>query len=175
MNRMANGLFYLISCLLLGACGESTPLSDQLAVSYKATVNRAAEIVNARDFDRLGEVIAPNYVRHSQATPGLVIESIGDFRAFLEQDSATFPDSRMEWSKLVVEGDSVAFWGRYIGTQQGAMGPFPPTGKAMNLDIAGYHRMEEGKIAETWITWDNLAALTQLGHLPPAPETTSEQ
>jgi hypothetical protein len=29
-------------------------------------------------------------------------------------------------------------------------------------------RLAGGKMAELWITWDNLAILTQLGHLPPA-------
>ena len=31
-------------------------------------------------------------------------------------------------------------------------------------------RISGGKIAELWITWDNLAVLTQLGHWPPAQE-----
>jgi hypothetical protein len=28
--------------------------------------------------------------------------------------------------------------------------------------------VEDGKLAEFWITWDNLTILTQLGYFPPA-------
>ena len=35
-------------------------------------------------------------------------------------------------------------------------------------EFAGYHRFEDGKIVETWVTWDNLATLDQLDLLPPA-------
>jgi hypothetical protein len=34
----------------------------------------------------------------------------------------------------------------------------------------GIFRLEEGKIAELWVEWDNLATLTQLGHFPPHGE-----
>lgn len=51
------------------------------------------------------------------------------------------------------------------------MGPLPPTGKEMTSDYAGIHRIEDGKIAETWVTWDNMASLQRLGHIaPPAAE-----
>jgi len=38
----------------------------------------------------------------------------------------------------------------------------------MDLVIIGMHRFEGALIAETWTSWDNLAALMQLGHFPPA-------
>ena len=49
------------------------------------------------------------------------------------------------------------------------MGPFPATDKRMELDIAGVFRIEDDKIAEIWVTWDNMAGLAQLGHVP-SPE-----
>lgn len=38
----------------------------------------------------------------------------------------------------------------------------------MDLVIIGMHRFEGALIAETWPSWNNLAALMQLGHFPPA-------
>lgn len=55
-------------------------------------------------------------------------------------------------------------------TQTGQMGPFPPTGKRMNAEFAGYHRIVNEKIAETWVTWDNMITLNQLGLFPPPAE-----
>jgi hypothetical protein len=63
----------------------------------------------------------------------------------------------------------LTYWATYSGTQQGQMGPFPPTGREISSDFAGYFRLSDGKIAEIWVIWDNLTILTQLGHMPAAP------
>ncbi|MCH8960675.1 MAG: hypothetical protein IH820_04960 [Bacteroidetes bacterium] len=34
------------------------------------------------------------------------------------------------------------------------------------MRFLGILRIEEGKIAEMWVEWDNLNILTQLGHFP---------
>jgi predicted ester cyclase len=36
--------------------------------------------------------------------------------------------------------------------------------------VIGMHRFENGKIAETWTSWDNVAAMTQLGLMPGRPQ-----
>jgi hypothetical protein len=62
----------------------------------------------------------------------------------------------------------VAWRSRGKGTQSGPLGPFPATSKRMDIVIIGMRRFEGLLLAETWTSWDNLAALTQLGHWPPA-------
>jgi predicted ester cyclase len=37
----------------------------------------------------------------------------------------------------------------------------------MNVVIIGMHRFEEGRVVETWTSWDNVAVLAQLGLLQP--------
>ena len=51
------------------------------------------------------------------------------------------------------------------------MGPFPATGKRMESECAGIFRIDDGRIAELWVTWDNLAGLAQLGLLPPPAQS----
>ena len=80
------------------------------------------------------------------------------------------PDARTNAQFLIAEGDLVAIYGTYAGTQTGSWGPLPPSGKRFELDISGVFRVAHGKIAELWVTWDNLAALAQLGHVPPMPD-----
>ena len=137
----------------------------------KALVRRFAEAVNTGNHDLLDEIVAPDFVRHCQATPEVNVRSLADFRQFDADSRATFPDQRIDAEHLVAEGDSVAFYCRYTGTQRGPMGPFPPSGKRMEVDFAGVFRVADGKLAELWVTWDNLAGLVQLGHFPPpAPQ-----
>lgn len=133
----------------------------------KELVRRFVRLGNDRDFDALGEIVAPDFVRHCPATPDVDVRSFDDFRRFLEVDAATFPDSRVTMHELVAEGDLVAFWATYEGTQEGPMGPFPASGKRMAVEFGGVFRVEGGKIAHLRLTWDNLSALAQLGHFAP--------
>lgn len=131
----------------------------------KATARAMIEAINDRDLDRLDDLVAADMVRHSQSTPGVEVTSLDDFKAFLESDFAAVPDSEQRCPIMLAEGDYVAAWCRYEGTQHGRMGPYPPTGKPLSLEFAGLLRLEGGSIAEMWVVWDNLAALIQLGHL----------
>jgi len=131
-------------------------------------VRRFGEAMNTRQLDLLDELVAAGFVRHCQATPEVDVRSLQGFKDFLRQDAAVFPDSVQTLQHIVAEGDLVAIWATYSGTQRGQMGPFPPSGKKMQLDFGAVLRVEDGKIAELWVTWDNMAALAQLGHLAPA-------
>jgi len=136
----------------------------------KKIVRHVLERLNAGDLDAFIQRLAPAYVRHCQAMPpgSQEIHGRDGMRAFLEASKATFPDYHEEIEHLVGEGDFVAWRSRGRGTMRGPMGPFPPTGKTMDLVIIGMHRFQDGTIAETWTSWDNVAALTQLGLMPPA-------
>ncbi len=139
----------------------------------KALVRRFGEAINTRQLHLLDEVVAPGFVRHCQATPGVEVRSLQAFKAFLRDDTATFPDSVQTLTHMVAEGNLVAVWATYEGTQRGPMGPFPPSGRRMRIDFGSVLRVEDGRLTEMWVTWDNMAALAQLGHLPPPPTVTA--
>lgn len=143
------------------AAADSTEANKQL-------VRGMAEAINARDFDALDDLVAADVRRHSAATPDVTVENLDQFKEFLHQDLAAFPDAVQEVDFMLAEGDLVAGRFFYRGTQTGQMGPFPPSSMALDLPFIGILRIEDGKIAEIWVEWDNLNALTQLGHFPPA-------
>jgi predicted ester cyclase len=159
-------LFGILSCVDPDA---------HLAQQNKEIITKAFEVVGTGDFDTMDNYISANYVRHSQATPDLNIRSLSEFKEFIRQDRLVIPDQQLEVKKLIAEGDLVAFWAIYKGTQTGQMGPFPPSNKYVELDFSGYHRLENGKIAETWVIWDNISFLTQLGHFPPATDQPEDE
>jgi predicted ester cyclase len=143
------------------------PSAMQQAEENKQVFLRSIDIINSKNFEALNDFGEQDFVRHCQATPDVKVISLEDFKRYLRQDSATFPDSRMTIDHVVAEGNFVAFHGAYVGTQKGSMGPFPPSNKQMSVEIAGVQRFENGKVAEMWVTWDNLSALMQLGYFPP--------
>ena len=166
---MKTRLLHLALLSLFGILSCADPAAD-LALQNKEIITKAFEVVGAGDYDNMDNYISENYVRHSQANPDLNIRSLSEFKEFIRQDRLVIPDQQLEVKKLIAEGDLVAFWAIYKGTQTGQMGPFPPSNKFVELDFSGYHRLENGKIVETWITWDNIAFLSQLGHFPPPPD-----
>ncbi|SFP47207.1 SnoaL-like polyketide cyclase [Geodermatophilus dictyosporus] len=134
----------------------------------RTLVRRLEEAMNARRLDALDDVLTPDFVRHCQATPDLRITSREQFTDFLRQDAAAFPDNVQTFRHILVDGDMAAIWATYEGTQTGQLGPFPPSGRRARFDVAGVLRVADGRIAELWITWDNVTVLGQLGHLPGA-------
>jgi steroid delta-isomerase-like uncharacterized protein len=136
----------------------------------KILVRSFAEAGNQNDLAAFDALLTPDFARHSEATPEVTVTTCEEFKQFYRDTAETFPDQRMNLDKLVAEGNRVAFWGTFSGTQRGPMGPFPPTGKRLVSDCAGMFRIEDGRIAELWVTWDNLSGLIQLGLFPP-PES----
>lgn len=155
-----------VACLLL-VCASAIAAEPGEVLQPEQVVRQMAAAINAREFDRLDDLVAPDVRRHSGATPGLVVDNLEQFKAFLKQDLASVPDARQELDFMFSCGNMVAARVVYRGHQSGPMGPFPPTGKPFEVPFLSILRIEGGKIAEMWVEWDNLNALGQLGHLKP--------
>jgi predicted ester cyclase len=141
---------------------------DSQVAANKAAMKRALERISAGDVDGFVEILAPNYVRHCQAMPPPLQEIHGPsaMRDWLLGNKASFPDYHEDLEEVVGEGNMVAWRSVGTGTQNGPFGPFPPSGRRLSIVIIGMHRFENGKIVETWTSWDNMTAATQLGLLP---------
>ena len=157
----------MVVLLFVMASLSCSPSADEIAAKNKLCTQRTFDALNNHEYDDLDKHIAQDYVRHCQATPDVKVESLDDFKALLGEWDQAFPDAKMELLMVAAEGDLVAFYMTYSGTHTGQMGPFPATGKKMVSEVAGFHRYEEAMIVETWVTWDNVAVLRQLGLFPP--------
>ena len=155
-----------------GPQAGATPSS--ITEANKDVVRRFVAAINERRFEELDELVSPDAVRRSPSTPGLEVRSLDEFKDFLRQDLTGVPDAMQEIRMMVAEGDLVALWANYSGTQDGPMGPFPATGRRVDTDFAGFLRLEDGMITEINVVWDNLSMLVQLGHLQaPGPASRS--
>lgn len=162
-------LFLALATFFVPACASDTD-------SNKDLVHRFVAATNELDFAALDEVVSPDIVRHSQATPGLVITNLDDFKAFLERDAGAFQGARVDVDAIVAEGDRVALYGKFSGKHVGNFGPIEATGISVSLDIHSMFRIENSHIAEVWVLWDNAALLTQLGHSPfGSPDENQEE
>jgi steroid delta-isomerase-like uncharacterized protein len=140
----------------------------QQAERNKAVVRAFVEAVNGQDWDRLDDLVAAEFVRHSHAAGPPPIHSRQELKAFLRAEFEAFPDWQENLEDLLAEGGKVAARHRCRGTQRGPLGPYPPSGKILNADYLAIYRIEGGRIVEAWAAWDNLSGLTQLGHHRPS-------
>jgi steroid delta-isomerase-like uncharacterized protein len=154
----------VLASLLLGMAVSPCVAGES---ENKDVVLSMIQAINDKNFDALDGLVAGNVVRHSAATPGVVVSNLKEFKDYLKADAAAVPDSKQQVEIIFGSGDMVAVRAVYTGTQTGPMGPFPASGKKVELPFMGILRLEDGKIAEMWVEWDNMVALTQLGHFPP--------
>jgi steroid delta-isomerase-like uncharacterized protein len=134
---------------------------------HKAVVRAFVEAVNQRDWARLDELLSPDFLRHSSTFGQPQIRNRGQLREFLAGEAGTFPDAHETIHFVVAEGDMVAVYSGFRGTQRGAMGPFPASGRTLSANFISIYRVVDGRIAEAWVEWDSLSGLIQLGHLAP--------
>ncbi len=75
-------------------------------------------------------------------------------------------DGHWEIEELFSTNDRVVVRWTGSGTHVGEVNGIPPTNKPIRVDAISIHRMEGGKIAESWEVWDTLGFLQQIGVVP---------
>ena len=152
----------------LVGCSEGNSIA-QMEEQNKALVQRIHSEVSKGNLGIFDEVLSPDYVRHCQAMPPEFQELRGteEFKAFVADFVRAVPDCNDKIEFILADSNMVAYVTTTTGTQTGPMGNLPASGKEFTLMNIVIQRIEDGKIAETWISWDNVAMLTQLGFFPP--------
>ena len=151
-------------CLFLAGCSPDSTVS-QMEEQNIALIKRVHAEVSKGNLEIMKEVLADDYVRHCQAMrPGFQeIDDTALFMGFLRDFLNAVPDCKDEIDFIIADSNMVAYVTTTTGTQTGPMGDLPASGKSFSLKNIVIQRIEDGRIAETWISWDNVALLSQLG------------
>ena len=129
----------------------------------KALVQQFFEqVINQRNLAALDQFVPPGGVNHT-VPPGMPQET----NQFVGQYLNAFPDGKVTVEDLLADGDKVVAHVSFHGTHQGALRGMAPTGKPITLMGIHIFRIANGKLVEHWGLMDRLAALQQLGVVPP--------
>jgi len=166
--KLVISLVGVVFFLVLSGCSQDSAVKG-LEENNKALIRRIHAEISKGNMGIFDEVLLPDYVRHCQAMPPELWElnDTGIFKAFVADFLNAVPDCNDEIEFIIADSNMVAYVTTTTGTQTGPMGDLPPSGKKFMLKNIVIQRIENGKIAETWISWDNVAMLTQLGFFPP--------
>ena len=176
VGKIVTILVSIILLITLMGCSEECKVA-QLEAQNIALIQRIHSEVSKGNLEIFDEVLSPDYVRHCQAMPPELQEIHGTeiFKAFVAEfvNAVSGCNDKIEF--ILADSNMVAYVTTTTGTQTGPMGNLPASGKEFTLTNIVIQRIEDGKIAETWISWDNVAMLTQLGFFPPpAPDQSQE-
>lgn len=107
-----------------------------------------------------GERYADDYVAHGWGPGPIRLEQErADTAAFRR----AFPDIHKEIEDLVAAGDRVVVRYSMTGTHDGEFRGVEPTGTHVSTTGIFIYRIEDGGIAESWLNYDGLSLLEQLG------------
>ena len=150
-----------------GVAQEATPAADCPATKLeenKALVERWFSALSGGASDDVAELAAADIV-YRDPSPREEPQTGGteEWASDREQD---YPDLQVTVEQVIAEGDMVASYQRYTGTQEGDVEDergVPATGLATEWVSMGLFRIECGKIAEIWAVADDLGRLQRLG------------
>ena len=170
-NHIAELEIIALGILVICIGCTSGRTTKEIEQQNMAIIRKAHADLQRGDIESFKALISPNYVRHCQAMPHDLQEIHGtdEFFRFIEEFLVAVPSYQDSLSNMIADGDKVAYISTMTGTQTGPMGDLPASGKSFTLVNIIIQRLENGKVAETWISWDNVAFLSQLGLMPEPP------
>ena len=122
----------------------------------ETTYRRYNRLCNAHRFDRLDEFVAQDVEVNGE------VQGLQAYADGLAAVVRAFPDYRWDLRHLLVSGAWVSAHFLDTGTHRGTFLGVPATGRKVSAQEFAIYRFQAGRIAEVWVTADNLRLLDQL-------------
>ena len=138
-----------------------------MSTEHKALVRKwFDEVWNTGRSTLIDEMLTEHAVVHGL---GPDLHGPAEFKRFHSAYRNAFPDVTIRIDDIVAEGDMVATRWTATATHQGDGLGFAATGRHVQFHGMLFARVERGKLAEGWNSFDQLGLLQQLGvvNLPP--------
>jgi predicted ester cyclase len=117
----------------------------------KAIVRKFIDAYNKQNFDLLDDLVAPDYVDHTNHIQGL--ESL---KQIMNMGIKGVPDWHETIEDIIAEGNKVWVRLAYTGTHTGELFGILPTGNKITTTAVDIYRIVNGKLAEYWNVTDKL-------------------
>jgi steroid delta-isomerase-like uncharacterized protein len=115
------------------------------------------------------EFFAADFVDRSAPIPGISQNREG-LKQFIAQYVRAFPDAHINVEDQVQDGDKVVTRFTARGTQTGELMGMPASGKKVAITGLQLDRISGGKVVESWVEFDQLLMLQQIGVVPAPAE-----
>lgn len=123
---------------------------------------------NRGDISAIDRAVAEGHIEHEPDG-----DEIGrdHFREAVRAYRAAFPDMRICVDDQITDEDRVVIRWTATGTHCGELNGIPATGRTAKVSGVFIHKLADGQITESWIMFDQIGLLAQLGVLVlPTPQ-----
>jgi steroid delta-isomerase-like uncharacterized protein len=134
-----------------------------MSADNKALVQRLYEEVwNNRRLEVANELISPSHALHDNH---LLDSGVGPetYKRMVTRYIAAFPDLRFAVEDMICENDKLVVSWIVSGTHQGEFRGIPPTNRKISVDGITINHIANGKIMDSYVSWDALGMMQQLG------------
>ena len=144
-----------------------------MSAGNKALIRRLYEEVwNKRRLELVDEIISPSHALHD---PNLTDSSVGPdaYRRQVSRFISGIPDLHFTIEDIVDEKEKLAVAWTISGTHTGEFMGIPATNKKVYVEGITINHIVDGKIMDSYISWDTFGMMQQLGAVPALGQTKS--
>jgi steroid delta-isomerase-like uncharacterized protein len=140
---------------------EKAKMQAQLEEQNKTIVRQFFEAIDAQNYPRMKELLAPDFVLHYS---GPQEDFTGEALMQLVRVYYTsFPDGIHKFEDVLATDNKVVARALWEGTQKAEFEGIPAAGTKVSFYQISISTVVGGKIKECWVVEDNLGMMTQLG------------
>ncbi len=125
------------------------------------------DVWNRKNLSAIDELMSADYVHHDPSSPA-VPSGVDGYKQFVNAYMSAFPDAHFTIDDAFTDGQNtevqneVTRW-TVVGTHEGELAGIPRTGRRFSVTGISIARIANGKITESWNSWDALGLMQQLG------------
>jgi predicted ester cyclase len=143
---------------------ETARLAENRAIGRRVLI----ELWGQGKLELADELYAPDYIDHVGRGPEPArVEGPQGIKRAVTMFRIAFPDLSYSVEAELAEGDLVMTRFFAQGTHHGPFLGAAPTGRKVSYGGMDLNRIKGGKIVESWVNYDALGLLQQVGLLPP--------
>lgn len=107
------------------------------------------------------EIFSATWMNHDSSLPLMV--GVEGARQFLSMWHEGFPNAHITIENIVSDDEMVAARFSFRGQNTGSFMGMPATGNSIDITGTGIFRLEDGKLMDSWMNFDLLGLMQQLG------------
>jgi steroid delta-isomerase-like uncharacterized protein len=128
------------------------------------------DVWNRGKLELLDELLTRDHVNNDPMEPGRGTESM---KQHVRKYRTAFSDCRLDIDEMMSVGDRVVVRWHYSGTHKNPFEGIQPTGRRVTGPGISIHRFQGDRIQESFVAWDALGLMQQLGVVTLPGKSTS--
>lgn len=127
----------------------------------------AEDVWSGGNYDRIDDIVTEDFVQHGPVT-GMELSGREELTENIRQYTEAFSDLESTVNLVFSDDDGEYVAGHFTntGTHDGELMGIPPTNVDGTVDVIAIYRIEDDRIAESWVLGDIYSLFSQLGTFP---------